>query len=195
MENEAKQGSPVRTFFTGVLAKVIMALLVNIGNMLIFFAVMLVLTPFLSEIAGRSPGAERGIGIFRSAVCIIIFLILRALIGYHNRVERNRFVTSGENRGGGWFSMFALYAKRDLATECAAYALFCLPFHIIIHFFSDIKYLPTFFLPQDSMLTFTGGSAIAAYFANIALYLIFTAIITPFFYVKWDRNRLYKGEK
>ena len=172
-----------------MLAELIVMLLVNIGAVLICFAIMLMLNPFIGEISARDNGSARSVEIFRSVLCVLIFYVMRALLGYHNHVDRNRYVTSG--RSDGYFRSLLSHITDRTPSEALACLLFCLPIHIVISFYPDIDYLPTLFLPQYSLITLT-GSVLVSYIVNILCYTVFVMLITPLFHVIWDKKRLHR---
>jgi len=173
-----------------MLAELIVMLLVNIGAILIFFVIMLLLNPFIGEISARNRESARSVELFRSALCVGIFYILRGLLGYHNHVERNRYVTSGQSAG--YFRLFLSHLIYRSLSDALAAAIFCLPVHIAVSVYPDIEYLPTLFLPQYSMISLAGSVALS-YIVNILLYTLFVLSLSPLFRVIWYKKRLYRG--
>ena len=172
-----------------MLAELIVMLLVNIGAVLIYFAIMLILNPFIGEISARDGGSARSVGMFRSVLCVLIFFVMRGLLGYHNHVDRNRYVTLGQSDG--YFRSLLSHIINRSPSEALACLLFCLPIHVVISFYPDIDYLPTLFLPQYSFITLT-GSVLVSFIVNILVYTVFVMLTTPLFHVIWDRKRLYR---
>ena len=167
-------------------------LLVNICAVLIYFALLLVLNPFLSEIENRgSADTKAALDAFRAVLCAVLFYVFLGIISYRNPIEKGRFVNSPDGRNTSFTAQLKDYVKDQLPVQAISYAIFCLPLHTVVSFFPDIRYLPTFFLPQYSFITLT-GSVWISYIVNIAVYTLFMMIFIPLFRRIWDKNRLYK---
>lgn len=190
--NEEKNRSDFREKLPDFAAALLIMLLVNLCAILIYFAVMLVLNPFFGEIEDRgSADTKATLDIIRAFICIVLFYVFLGVFSYNNPIEKGRFVSSPEGRNTSFAAQFIDFAKSQSWVQALSYAVFCLPLHIVVHIFPDIRYLPTFFLPQYSFIALTGGVWLS-YAANIAAYTLFMMIIVPLFRRIWDKNRLYK---
>ena len=192
MMDEEKNKSGIKEKLPDFAAALIIMLLVNLCAILIYFAVMLVLNPFLAELELRGGADTKAkLDAFRAVICVILFYVFLGVISYHNPIEKGRFVNSPEGRNTSFRAQFTEFAKSQSWVQAASYAIFCLPLHIVVSIFPDIKYLPTFFLPQYGFITVT-GSVWLSYVVNIAVYTLFMMIFIPLFRRIWDKNRLYK---
>lgn len=190
--DEEKNKSGIKEKLPDLAATLLIMLLVNLCAILLYFAVMLVLTPILGELELRGDAdTKAALDSFRAAVCILLFYVFLGVINYKNPIEKGHFLNSPENRNTSVLTQLIRFVKNQLWVQTVSYAVFCLPLHIAVAIFPDIRYLPTLFLPQYGFITIF-GSVWKSYAVNIAVYTLFMLILIPVFHKIWDKNRLYK---
>lgn len=164
----------------------------NLISMFTALIINVLVQSILIELARGDADKEALYGRILSGVFALLFFAVFAVLLCKSPGMRNRYLAETLGRDYHFGQDLADFVKGSYLTGIVAYALFTLPFTIVMAIFPDLPYLPLLFYPQDALIDVV-GNAFAAWGIGIAVYAVFTLVYFPILHAVWEKNRIHRG--